>query len=89
LARRLLSLFGMRSVDTSTSWSARGMGGKIPSGSAHPPGAPLSPPGTHPASPWRNWHYWIEKAREHGDYFYVAGVVLIFLLAAYILMFDQ
>lgn len=65
------------------------MGGKIPSGSARPPGAPLGPRSTHPASFWRDRRALWEKAKEHGDYFYAAGVVIILLLAAYILIFDQ
>jgi hypothetical protein len=31
----------------------------------------------------------LERVREHSDYFYLAGVVAVVLLAAYILIFDQ
>jgi hypothetical protein len=31
---------------------------------------------------------WLEKIMQHSDYFYVAGVVAVILLAAYILIFD-
>lgn len=65
------------------------MGGKLPSGGSPPRSAPLTPRSTHPAPFWRNGRAWLEKAREHSDYFYVVGVVIIFLLAVYILISDQ
>jgi hypothetical protein len=88
LARHLLLGCGMRSVDTISSWSSRGMGGKITSGSAHPPGAPLTPPSTHPAPFRRGRPAWLDRLLQHSDYFYLAGVIAVVLLAAYILIFD-
>lgn len=65
------------------------MGGKVTSGSATPPGASLTPPSTRPAPFRRRRLAWLERVREHSDYFYLAGVVAVVLLAAYILIFDQ
>jgi hypothetical protein len=65
------------------------MGGKINSGSVPPPGAPLTPPSTHPAPFRRRPSAWLERIMQHSDYFYVAGVVAVILLAAYILLFDS
>ena len=65
------------------------MGGKITSGSAYPPGASLTPPSTHPAPSWRRRRpAWLERVMQHSDYFYLAGVIVVILLSAYILLFD-
>jgi len=87
LARSLLVISDMRSVDTRHSWSSSGIGGKITSESAPPHGAPLAPQSTDPTPLWRSSD-WLERVMQRSDYFYLAGVVAVILLSACILIFD-